>query len=92
MSHCFRTISPAAGPDAITFQPGSDKALLNHYTTVNSFRGSLYSINSHIAAGQAVNIGRYKEDVYYNGELLCLVQSFLGMDSSHPVSQATRGI
>ncbi|KAF9519201.1 carbohydrate-binding module family 20 protein [Hydnum rufescens UP504] len=63
----IHTFDPAAGPDAITFQPGSDKALLNHYTTVNSFRGSLYTINSHIAAGQAVNIGRYKEDVYYNG-------------------------
>jgi glucoamylase len=60
-------ISPNSGPDATTFQPGSDKALLNHYTTVNSFRGSLYSINSGIAAGNAVNIGRYQEDTYYNG-------------------------
>ena len=63
----FRIISPAAGPDATTFQPGSDKALLNHYTTINSFRGSLYPINSAIPAGRAVNIGRYKEDSYYNG-------------------------
>ncbi|KAF8322021.1 glucoamylase [Clavulina sp. PMI_390] len=63
----IHTFDPAAGPDATTFQPGSDKALLNHYTTVNSFRGSLYSINSGIAAGSAVNLGRYKEDVYFNG-------------------------
>lgn len=60
-------ISPDAGPDTTTFQPGSERALLNHYTTVNSFRGSLYAINSGIAAGSAVNIGRYKEDTYYNG-------------------------
>jgi len=60
-------ISPTAGPDATTFQPGSDKALLNHYTTVNSFRGSLYSINSDIPEGSAVNIGRYEEDTYYDG-------------------------
>ena len=65
--HPVHIISPAAGPDATTFQPGSDKALLNHYTTVNSFRGDLYSINSGIVAGAAVNIGRYKEDTYYNG-------------------------
>ncbi|KAF8325181.1 glucoamylase [Cantharellus anzutake] len=63
----IHTFDPAAGPDAATFQPGSDRALLNHYTTVNSFRGSLYSLNSGISASSAVNLGRYKEDVYYNG-------------------------
>ncbi|EJD49662.1 glucoamylase [Auricularia subglabra TFB-10046 SS5] len=63
----IHTFSPNTGCDAVTFQPCSDKALAGHLAVVNSFRGSLYPINSGIPAGQAVAIGRYKEDVYYNG-------------------------
>ncbi|KAF8322020.1 glucoamylase G2 [Clavulina sp. PMI_390] len=63
----IHTFDPKATPnDVSTFQPASDMALLNHYSTVNAFR-SIYGINSGIAAGSAVNIGRYPEDVYYNG-------------------------
>ncbi|KDQ19153.1 carbohydrate-binding module family 20 protein [Botryobasidium botryosum FD-172 SS1] len=54
----------AAGCDAATFQPCSDQALANHYAVVNSFR-SIYGINSNQTG--AVAIGRYAEDVYYNG-------------------------
>ncbi|KAG9008965.1 hypothetical protein FRB94_005530 [Tulasnella sp. JGI-2019a] len=56
----------ASCSDVASFQPCSDKALANHYAVVNSFR-TLYSINSGIAAGAAVAVGRYKEDTYYNG-------------------------
>ncbi|KAL2259485.1 hypothetical protein VTK26DRAFT_6826 [Humicola hyalothermophila] len=57
---------PAAGCDAATFQPCSDRALLNHKAYVDSFR-DVYGINSGIPQGQAVATGRYSEDVYYNG-------------------------
>ncbi|KAK3343986.1 glucan 1, 4-alpha-glucosidase [Lasiosphaeria hispida] len=55
-----------AGCDANTFQPCSDRALSNHKVVVDSFR-SIYKINSGIAQGTAVAVGRYAEDVYYNG-------------------------
>lgn len=55
----------AVGCDANTFQPCSDKALSNHKAVVDSFR--FYGVNKGIAAGKAVAIGRYSEDVYYNG-------------------------
>ncbi|KAB5589382.1 Glucoamylase [Ceratobasidium theobromae] len=55
-----------AGCDADTFQPCSDRALRNHKTVVDSFR-SIYAINANISSGGAVAIGRYAEDVYYNG-------------------------
>ncbi|KAJ2965851.1 hypothetical protein NQ176_g10422 [Zarea fungicola] len=55
----------ALGCDANTFQPCSDKALSNHKAVVDSFR--FYSINKGVAEGQAVAVGRYSEDVYYNG-------------------------
>ncbi|OAR02060.1 hypothetical protein LLEC1_06362 [Akanthomyces lecanii] len=55
----------ALGCDASTFQPCSDKALSNHKAVVDSFR--FYNINKGIPEGQAVAIGRYSEDVYYNG-------------------------
>ena len=61
----IHTFDIEAGCDAATFQPCSDKALANLYAVVNSFRGSLYPINSGIAANAAVALGRYKEDVYY---------------------------
>lgn len=53
------------GCDAATFQPCSDKALSNHKSTVDSFR--FYNLNKGVPAGQAVAVGRYSEDVYYNG-------------------------
>lgn len=56
----------AATCDATTFQPCSDKALANHKSVTDSFR-SIYTINSGIAEGTAVAVGRYPEDVYYNG-------------------------
>ncbi|KAF8271969.1 glucoamylase [Lactarius quietus] len=55
-----------AGCDATTFQPCSDKALSNLKVYVDSFR-SIYPINSEISATSAVAVGRYPEDVYYNG-------------------------
>ncbi|KAI0042277.1 carbohydrate-binding module family 20 protein [Auriscalpium vulgare] len=56
----------AAGCDAATFQPCSDKALSNLKVYVDSFR-SIYPINSGIASTSAVATGRYPEDVYFNG-------------------------
>ncbi|KAI5466885.1 putative glucoamylase GMY1 [Mariannaea sp. PMI_226] len=53
------------GCDDATFQPCSQKALSNLKLVVDSFR--FYSINSGISAGTAIAIGRYSEDVYYNG-------------------------
>lgn len=60
------TFDPAVGCDSVTFQPCSDKALANHKAVTDSFR-SVYAINSGIAEGSAVAVGRYAEDVYYNG-------------------------
>jgi glucoamylase len=62
----IHTFDLAAECDANTFQPCSDKALANLKVYVDSFR-SIYSINSGISASSAVATGRYKEDVYYNG-------------------------
>ncbi|KAK8086912.1 Glucoamylase [Apiospora phragmitis] len=57
---------PSLGCDATTFQPCSDRALASHKVVVDSFR-SIYSINSGFGKGQAVAVGRYPEDTYYNG-------------------------
>ncbi|KAL3421898.1 glycosyl hydrolase family 15 [Phlyctema vagabunda] len=62
----IHTFDPTAGCDAATFQPCSDRALANHKSVTDSFR-SIYGINSGRAAGTAVAVGRYAEDVYYNG-------------------------
>ncbi|KAL2017274.1 hypothetical protein VTK56DRAFT_2343 [Thermocarpiscus australiensis] len=62
----IHSFDPAAGCDANTFQPCSDKALSNHKSVVDSFR-SIYAINSGIPQGKAVAVGRYSEDVYFNG-------------------------
>ncbi|TFK40744.1 glucoamylase [Crucibulum laeve] len=62
----IHTFDAAAGCDAATFQPCSDKALASLKVYVDSFR-SIYGINSGIAANQAVATGRYPEDVYFNG-------------------------
>lgn len=56
---------PQAACDAVTFQPCSDRALSNLKALVDSFR--FYNINKGIAKGNAIAIGRYAEDVYYNG-------------------------
>ncbi|KAH8928867.1 carbohydrate-binding module family 20 protein [Atractiella rhizophila] len=62
----IHNFDPAAICDAGTFQPCSDVALSNHKSVVDSFR-SIYSINSGKASSAAVAVGRYAEDVYYNG-------------------------
>ncbi|KAK1761126.1 Glucoamylase [Echria macrotheca] len=62
----IHNFDPTVGCDANTFQPCSDKALANHKSTVDSFR-SIYTVNNGRTQGQAVAIGRYSEDVYYNG-------------------------
>lgn len=62
----IHTFDPAAGCDAATFQPCSDKALASLKVYVDAFR-SIYAINSGAAANAAVATGRYPEDVYYNG-------------------------
>ncbi|CAK7202231.1 glycoside hydrolase 15 protein [Sporothrix eucalyptigena] len=61
--HAF---DPNAACDDTTFQPCSSRALANHKVYTDSFR-SVYSLNSGIAEGTAVNVGRYPEDSYYNG-------------------------
>lgn len=62
----IHTFDPAAGCDATTFQPCSDKALSSLKVYVDSFR-SIYGINSGIASDAPVATGRYPEDVYFNG-------------------------
>ncbi|MCJ1333089.1 hypothetical protein MMC10_009783 [Thelotrema lepadinum] len=62
----IHTFDPSAGCDDSTFQPCSDKMLANHKVLADAFR-SIYGINSGIPEGSAVAIGRYPEDVYYNG-------------------------
>ena len=58
---------PAAGCDAATFQPCSDKALANLKVYVESFRYGVYYINNGIPANEAIAVGRYFEDVYFCG-------------------------
>ncbi|KAI1794907.1 glucoamylase [Ganoderma leucocontextum] len=62
----IHTYDVDAGCDAATFQPCSDKALSNLKVYVDSFR-SIYGINNDIAADAAVAVGRYPEDIYFNG-------------------------
>ena len=62
----IHNFDPAGSCDDKTFQPCSSKALANHKQVVDSFR-SIWSINSGLGAGKAANVGRYSEDVYYNG-------------------------
>ncbi|KAG6866205.1 hypothetical protein C0991_007230 [Blastosporella zonata] len=61
----IHTFDAAAGCDATTFQPCSDRALSNLFTYVQSF--SIYAINSGLAANQGWATGRYPEDSYYGG-------------------------
>lgn len=62
----IHNFDPAASCDDRTFQPCASRALANHKQLVDSFR-SKYSINSGSGPGKAIAIGRYSEDVYYNG-------------------------
>ncbi|APA12357.1 hypothetical protein SS1G_10617 [Sclerotinia sclerotiorum 1980 UF-70] len=62
----IQTFDPTASCDSSTFQPCSDRALANHKVVTDSFR-SIYSINSGIAEGVAVSVGRYPEDSYQGG-------------------------
>ncbi|KAL1681842.1 glycoside hydrolase family 15 and carbohydrate-binding module family 20 [Schizophyllum commune] len=61
----IHTFDIEAGCDSVTFQPCSDRALSNLKVYVDSFRG-LYGINP-TGATDPILTGRYKEDVYYNG-------------------------
>lgn len=72
----IHTFDAAAGCDATTFQPCSDKALASHKAYVDSFR-SIYTINNGLASNAAVATGRYAEDVYYNGNVSLFPISFL---------------
>ncbi|KAK5958349.1 glycoside hydrolase 15 protein [Knufia fluminis] len=62
----LHNFDPAATCDDTTFQACSSRALANHKQVVDSFR-SIYGINNGSPQGQAVALGRYSEDVYYNG-------------------------
>ncbi|KAH6622192.1 glucoamylase/glucan 1,4-alpha-glucosidase-like protein [Boeremia exigua] len=62
----IHTFDPNAKCTDATFQPCSARALANHKSVTDSFR-SVYAINRGIAQGRAVAVGRYSEDVYYNG-------------------------
>ncbi|KAF5015809.1 hypothetical protein F66182_12723, partial [Fusarium sp. NRRL 66182] len=62
----INTFDPQATCDDVTFQPCSSRALANHKVYTDSFR-SVYSLDSGIAEGVAVAVGRYPEDSYYNG-------------------------
>ncbi len=64
----IHTFDPAAGCDAVTFQPCSDKALSSLKVYIDTFR-SIYSVNSGIASNAAVATGRYPEDVYMGGNV-----------------------
>ena len=63
----IHTFDIEAGCDSVTFQPCSDRALSNLKVYVDSFRG-LYGINP-TGATDPILTGRYKEDVYYNGNV-----------------------
>ncbi|KAH7136232.1 putative glucoamylase GMY2 [Dactylonectria macrodidyma] len=62
----IHTFDPKAKCTDSTFQPCSARALANHKAVVDSFR-SIYDINSGRPQGQAAAVGRYSEDVYYDG-------------------------
>lgn len=62
----IHTFDPASNCTDSTFQPCSARALANHKAVTDSFR-SVYGVNKGIAQGKAVSVGRYSEDVYFNG-------------------------
>lgn len=61
----IHNFDPAAGCDAKTFQPCSDRALANHKSVVDSMR--FWGVNNGRTTGKAAAVGRYSEDVYYTG-------------------------
>lgn len=65
----IHTFDAAAGCDAATFHPCSDKALSNLKVYIDAFR-SIYTINNGTASNAAVATGRYPEDVYMNGNVI----------------------
>ncbi|KAH8828103.1 glucoamylase [Flagelloscypha sp. PMI_526] len=72
----IHTFDPAAGCDAVTFQPCSDKALANLKVYVDAFR-SIYTINSGVASNRGVATGRYPEDSYQGKNACCLFPWYL---------------
>ncbi|KAF2788438.1 carbohydrate-binding module family 20 protein [Melanomma pulvis-pyrius CBS 109.77] len=62
----IHTFDPDAGCDDATFQPCSPRMLASHKALTDSFR-SVYGVNSGTGQGSAVAVGRYPEDVYFNG-------------------------
>lgn len=61
----IHTFDATLGCDDTTFQPCSARALSNLKRVVDSFR--FFNINNGIPHGSALSVGRYAEDVYYNG-------------------------
>ncbi|KAG6889108.1 hypothetical protein C0995_003677 [Termitomyces sp. Mi166 len=61
----IHTFDAAAGCDATTFQPCSDRALSSLLIYIRSF--DIYTINNGLPANQGWATGRYAEDVYYGG-------------------------
>ncbi|KAF3007310.1 hypothetical protein E8E14_004704 [Neopestalotiopsis sp. 37M] len=65
-----------ASCDSAAIQPCSSRGLSNFKAFVDAFRnGSLYPINEGIAADSGVALGRYTEDIYYNGNPWYLITS-----------------
>ena len=62
----IHTFDPNSKCSDSTFQPCSSRALTNHKAVVDSFR-SIYGVNKNRGRGKAAAVGRYSEDVYYDG-------------------------
>ncbi|PKS12239.1 hypothetical protein jhhlp_001539 [Lomentospora prolificans] len=62
----IHSFDPSVGCDGNTFQPCSSRMLATHKILADSFKDE-YPINSGVAPGKAMAIGRYPEDVYYGG-------------------------
>ncbi|XEV07362.1 hypothetical protein FSHL1_012649 [Fusarium sambucinum] len=62
----IHTFDPNSKCTDSTFQPCSPRALANHKAVVDSFR-SIYGVNKNRGQGKAAAVGRYSEDVYYDG-------------------------
>lgn len=57
-----------ASCDSGAIQPCSSRGLSNFKAFVDGFRnGSLYPINDGIAVDSGIALGRYTEDIYYDG-------------------------
>ncbi|KAF4331727.1 glucoamylase [Fusarium beomiforme] len=62
----IHTFDPSSKCTDSTFQPCSSRALANLKAVVDSFR-SIYGVNKNRGKGKAAAVGRYSEDVYYDG-------------------------